>query len=189
MGADRGFDIFGPASSAGKKGASSAGAVEKTVEAPEAFGLCPVCKGKIIKGKCGYGCSNWRAQDGGCRFVGEGMYAGKKLTPAHIRFQGKTLRGSKAESKHLGFSARPQMVGCGSRQGRSHFVTGGVVRYVEDYKMARVPSKPWRSRKNAVLNHKMLFVNARYRTMATPILTACVRSVKSIILSASALTY
>jgi len=58
------------------------------------FGKCPACGGKIIKGKRGYGCSNWRAQDGGCRFVIWEMISGKKLSPASIKtlIDGKTTR-------------------------------------------------------------------------------------------------
>ena len=63
-------------------------------ETTKDFGACPVCGGKIIKGKRGYGCSNWRIQDGGCRFVIWEMISGRKLTPANIRTltEGKTTR-------------------------------------------------------------------------------------------------
>lgn len=33
---------------------------------PSSFGACPVCGGRVIEGKTGYGCSRWRT---GCRFV------------------------------------------------------------------------------------------------------------------------
>jgi DNA topoisomerase-3 len=60
----------------------------------EGFGTCPACGGKIIKGRQGYGCSNWKSKDGGCRFVIWEMISGKKLTPANIRVltDGKTTR-------------------------------------------------------------------------------------------------
>jgi DNA topoisomerase-3 len=61
------------------------------------FSICPVCGAKIIKGKRGYGCSNWRAQDGGCRFVIWETINGKKLTPANI----KTLTEGKATRKYV----------------------------------------------------------------------------------------
>ena len=40
---------------------------------------CPACGGKIIKGRRGYGCSNWKAQDGGCRFVIWEMISGTPI--------------------------------------------------------------------------------------------------------------
>lgn len=61
------------------------------------FGKCPVCGGKIIKGKRGYGCSNWRAQDGGCRFVIWETISGKKLSPTSI----KTLIDGKPTRKYV----------------------------------------------------------------------------------------
>ena len=66
-------------------------------ETTKDFGTCPVCSGKIIKGKRGYGCSNWRAQDGGCRFVIWEMINGRKLTPANI----KILAGGKITRKYV----------------------------------------------------------------------------------------
>ncbi|MCP4156551.1 MAG: hypothetical protein GY757_53045 [bacterium] len=34
------------------------------------LGKCPVCKkGDITEGKKGFGCSSWRKEDGGCKFV------------------------------------------------------------------------------------------------------------------------
>jgi DNA topoisomerase-3 len=61
------------------------------------FGTCPACGGKIIKGRRGYGCSNWKSQDGGCRFVIWEMISGKRLTPANIR----TLAGGKTTRKYV----------------------------------------------------------------------------------------
>lgn len=43
-------------------------------------GPCPLCGGPVIVGKKGYGCSNWRDADGGCRFVIWKTIAGKKIT-------------------------------------------------------------------------------------------------------------
>lgn len=44
------------------------------------LGKCPTCGGNIIEGKKGYGCSNWRQQDGGCRFVVWKEMAGQKIS-------------------------------------------------------------------------------------------------------------
>ncbi len=41
---------------------------------------CPNCGGKIIEGKRGYGCSNWKAADGGCRFVVWKNISGRMIT-------------------------------------------------------------------------------------------------------------
>ena len=35
----------------------------------QTYGTCPNCKGNIIEGKKGFGCANWRKDDGACRFV------------------------------------------------------------------------------------------------------------------------
>jgi DNA topoisomerase-3 len=88
------FDNSGQISKAKAKPSSSADALKEFSENINDFGTCPVCGGKIIKGKRGYGCSNWKEQDGGCRFVIWEMISGKKLTPANIRAltAGKTTR-------------------------------------------------------------------------------------------------
>jgi len=91
------FDNSGKEPSARAKPASLDGAVKETSETTKDFGICPVCGGKIIKGKRGYGCSNWRTQDGGCRFVIWEMINGKKLTPSNI----KTLTEGKATRKYV----------------------------------------------------------------------------------------
>ncbi len=44
------------------------------------LGVCPLCGGSGIEGKKGYGCSNWRDTDGGCRFVIWKTIARKKIT-------------------------------------------------------------------------------------------------------------
>jgi DNA topoisomerase-3 len=76
---------------------SSGAAPKDFSENTKDFGACPACGGKIIKGKRGYGCSNWKTQDGGCRFVIWEMISGKKLTPANIR----TLTGGKTTRKYV----------------------------------------------------------------------------------------
>lgn len=45
---------------------------------------CPLCRGAIIEGNRGFGCSNWRPENGGCRFVIWKEIAGKRLTPRNI---------------------------------------------------------------------------------------------------------
>ncbi len=47
------------------------------------MGNCPICGGKIIEGKRGFGCSKWRKEDGACRFVIWKNISGKMITP-HI---------------------------------------------------------------------------------------------------------
>ncbi|MBN2327754.1 MAG: topoisomerase C-terminal repeat-containing protein, partial [Candidatus Omnitrophica bacterium] len=46
---------------------------------------CPNCGGDIIEGKRGYGCSRWREEDGGCKFVIWKVIDGKKITPLMLR--------------------------------------------------------------------------------------------------------
>jgi DNA topoisomerase-3 len=91
------FDNSGNQPSARAKAASLDGAAKETSQTPKDFGICPVCGAKIIKGKRGYGCSSWRAQDGGCRFVIWETINGKKLTPSNI----KTLTEGKATRKYV----------------------------------------------------------------------------------------
>ncbi len=88
------FENSGQVSKAKAKPIPSEVALKKSPEEIKDFGTCPICKGKIIKGKRGYGCSNWKVQDGGCRFVIWEMISGKRLTPANIKIltEGKTTR-------------------------------------------------------------------------------------------------
>ena len=88
------FDDSGKAPQKSMKPVQSDGTITESSANTEDFGSCPGCGGKIIKGKRGYGCSNWRVQDGGCRFVIWEMINGKKLTPSDIRTltRGKTTR-------------------------------------------------------------------------------------------------
>jgi DNA topoisomerase-3 len=55
---------------------------------------CPVCAGRIIEGKKGIGCANWRPEQGNCRFVIWKEILGKKLTIKNIEtlLAGKTTR-------------------------------------------------------------------------------------------------
>ena len=47
------------------------------------FGKCPACGGDIIKGKKDYGCSNWKAEKGACRFVIPSVISGRMIS-SHI---------------------------------------------------------------------------------------------------------
>ncbi|GLI34335.1 type IA DNA topoisomerase [Desulforhabdus amnigena] len=49
------------------------------------LGKCPACGGEIIEGKKGFGCSNWREKDGGCRFVVWKEIEGQKIWPGTLR--------------------------------------------------------------------------------------------------------
>ncbi len=49
------------------------------------LGKCPQCGGEVIEGKKGYGCGNWREEDGGCRFVIWKEIAGRQIDPETIR--------------------------------------------------------------------------------------------------------
>lgn len=57
----------------------------KRSQAPDDLGLCPVCGGAIIEGRKGYGCTNWRERDGGCRFVIWREIQGKRLSHHDIK--------------------------------------------------------------------------------------------------------
>jgi DNA topoisomerase-3 len=91
------FDNSGQISKARAKPKSSDDMLKELSENINDFGTCPACGGKIIKGRRGYGCSNWKSQDGGCRFVIWEMISGKRLTPANIR----TLAGGKTTRKYV----------------------------------------------------------------------------------------
>jgi DNA topoisomerase-3 len=91
------FDNSGQISKARAKPKSSDDMLKELSENIKDFGTCPACGGKIIKGRRGYGCSNWKSQDGGCRFVIWEMISGKRLTPANIR----TLAGGKTTRKYV----------------------------------------------------------------------------------------
>ncbi len=45
------------------------------------LGECPACGGEVVEGTKGYGCSNWRRDDGGCIFTIWKVIAGKEITP------------------------------------------------------------------------------------------------------------
>lgn len=81
--------------------------INKPVQEP--LGKCPLCGGDVIEGKRAYGCRNWRAQDGGCKFAIWKTIAKKHITSVQARQlleEGKTprLRGF-VSSKGKNFSA------------------------------------------------------------------------------------
>jgi len=63
------------------------------------FGNCPKCGGAVIEGKRGYGCANYKPEDGACRFVIWKVTSGKTLTRNII----KTLLEEKEAGPYPGF--------------------------------------------------------------------------------------
>ncbi|MGD9730908.1 MAG: DNA topoisomerase III [Desulfamplus sp.] len=57
----------------------------KSDDSGEINALCPMCGGNIIEGKKGYGCSNWRPENGNCYFVIWKEIMGKKLSQKNIK--------------------------------------------------------------------------------------------------------
>ncbi len=51
----------------------------------ETLGTCPKCGGNIRKTKFGYGCSNWKPENGGCKYTLPGEICKKKISPANIK--------------------------------------------------------------------------------------------------------
>jgi DNA topoisomerase-3 len=47
--------------------------------ASQVIGQCPSCGGDVVEGKKGFGCSNWKGEDGACRFVVWKVIAGKEI--------------------------------------------------------------------------------------------------------------
>ncbi|MBU1340836.1 MAG: hypothetical protein KKD66_04300, partial [Proteobacteria bacterium] len=82
---------------------------------------CPLCGGKIIEGNKGYGCANWRPEDGNCLFVIWKEISGKKLTPKIIEtlIAGKTTQPYVMKDKNNNkFKAKMQMI----QKSRIHFM-------------------------------------------------------------------
>ncbi|MCU0573773.1 MAG: DNA topoisomerase 3 [Syntrophobacteraceae bacterium] len=81
----------------------------------DVIGKCPRCGGRVIEGKKGYGCANWRPENGKCSFVIWKVVAGKTLTRKAVTDllkKGETalLRGFKSRSGKK-FSARLRLEG------------------------------------------------------------------------------
>lgn len=51
----------------------------------EEMGICPACGGKIVEGKKGFGCANWKEEDGGCKFVIWKTIAQKELPKEAVK--------------------------------------------------------------------------------------------------------
>lgn len=78
------------------------------------FGKCPACGGQIVENSKGYGCSNWRQENGGCKFVIWKTIAGYTLTPEIVQqllTEKKTgmIEGFKSKS-HTIFSSSLKLV-------------------------------------------------------------------------------
>ncbi len=58
--------------------------VEKSLSA-KAIGQCPACGGEIVEGNKGFGCANWREENGACRFVIWKTIAQKPISAAIAR--------------------------------------------------------------------------------------------------------
>ena len=56
-----------------------------SAESDEVLGRCPKCSGDIRKTKFGYGCSNWKPENGGCKYTLPGEICKKKISPANIK--------------------------------------------------------------------------------------------------------
>ncbi len=75
--------------------------------------VCPLCGGKIIEGKKGVGCANWRPEQGNCLFVIWNKISGKKLTRKNMEtlLKGKTTRSYVLKDpKGNKFKAKLQMI-------------------------------------------------------------------------------
>ncbi len=75
--------------------------------------VCPLCGGKIIEGKKGVGCANWRPEQGNCLFVIWNKISGKKLTQKNMEtlLKGKTTRSYVLKDpKGNKFKAKLQMI-------------------------------------------------------------------------------
>jgi len=81
---------------------------------------CPLCGGKIIEGKKGYGCANWRPEDGNCFFVIWKEISGKKMTEKNIEalLSGKMTRPYVLKDKNGNkFNAKMRLI----KNAQAHF--------------------------------------------------------------------
>jgi DNA topoisomerase-3 len=51
----------------------------------EVIAKCPACGGDVVENQKGYGCSNWKEEDGGCRFVIWKEFYDKKISKKHAK--------------------------------------------------------------------------------------------------------
>lgn len=90
-----GFDFDRPGTAQGSGPAQSPAPCPAPGPGYDLTGLaCPACSGRIIEGKKGVGCANWRPEQGNCRFVIWKEISGKKLTGKNMEtlLAGKTTR-------------------------------------------------------------------------------------------------
>lgn len=53
-------------------------------EVDKVLGICPKCGGGIRTTKFGYGCTNWKPENGGCKYTLPKELCKKKITPSNI---------------------------------------------------------------------------------------------------------
>jgi DNA topoisomerase-3 len=78
------------------------------------LGPCPSCGAPLLETERAYGCSQWRAEAGGCRFTLWKTVLGKRLTEAQARellSRGSTSRAVRGFRKGTGgtFAARLEL--------------------------------------------------------------------------------
>jgi DNA topoisomerase-3 len=81
----------------------------------EVIAKCPACGGDVVENQKGYGCSNWKEEDGGCRFVIWKEFYDKKISKKHAKDlieKGETSVIKKWKSRKTGkeFDAALQLV-------------------------------------------------------------------------------
>ena len=64
----------------GEDGKWQANFAFENAPAGEPLGKCPACGGDVVPGPKGYGCANWREEDGNCKFVIWKTVAQKEIT-------------------------------------------------------------------------------------------------------------
>ena len=68
----------------------------------EKLATCPACGGDVVENQKGFGCANWKKEDGACPFVIWKNFYDKKITSA----QAKTLIQKGETSKIKGWVSR-----------------------------------------------------------------------------------
>lgn len=76
----------------------------------EVIGKCPVCGGDVVESDRGFGCANWRENDGNCKFVIWKKFYDKKITNTMVKSllsKGKThvIKGWKSRKTGKEFEA------------------------------------------------------------------------------------
>ena len=106
--------VVAPAPEAPARSAPRRRATGTAPKQDAAIGACPLCGGAIVEGRKGFGCSRWRAADGGCRWVLWKSVAGKQLTVTQARdllargVTSRVLRGFRSKAG-TAFAARLQL--------------------------------------------------------------------------------